>query len=30
MSDIAGTVAALLKIQMPSGNVGNVIEEVIK
>jgi hypothetical protein len=30
MSDIAGTVAALLKIQMPSGNVGNVIEEVLK
>lgn len=30
MSDIAGTVAALLKIQMPSGNVGSVIEEVIK
>jgi hypothetical protein len=30
MSDIAGTVAALLKIQMPSGNVGNIIEEVIK
>lgn len=30
MSDIAGTVAALLKIQMPSGNVGMVIEEVLK
>jgi predicted AlkP superfamily pyrophosphatase or phosphodiesterase len=30
MSDIAGTVSALLKIQMPSGNVGNIIEEVIK
>lgn len=30
MSDIAGTVAALLKIQMPSGNVGTVIEEVLK
>jgi predicted AlkP superfamily pyrophosphatase or phosphodiesterase len=30
MSDIAGTVAAMLKIQMPSGNVGSIIEEVIK
>lgn len=30
MSDIAGTIAALLKIQMPSGNVGSIIEEVIK
>jgi predicted AlkP superfamily pyrophosphatase or phosphodiesterase len=30
MSDIAATVSALLKIQMPSGNVGSVIEEVIK
>jgi hypothetical protein len=30
MSDIAGTVAALLKIQMPSGNVGTVIHELIK
>lgn len=30
MSDIAATVAALLKIQMPSGNVGSVIHEVIK
>lgn len=30
MTDIAPTVAALLKIQMPSGNVGNVIEEVVK
>ena len=30
MSDIAGTIAAMLKIQMPSGNVGTVIHEVIK
>ena len=30
MSDIAGTLAALLKIQMPSGNVGTVIHEVLK
>ncbi|MEY4628133.1 MAG: hypothetical protein RLZZ595_459, partial [Bacteroidota bacterium] len=30
MSDIAGTIAALLKIQMPSGNVGTVIQELIK
>jgi predicted AlkP superfamily pyrophosphatase or phosphodiesterase len=30
MSDIAGTIAALLKIQMPSGNVGKVIHELIK
>jgi hypothetical protein len=30
MSDIAATVAAMLKIQMPSGNVGSVIHEVIK
>ena len=30
MSDIAPTIAALLHIQMPSGCVGNVIEEVIK
>ncbi|MCX6209416.1 MAG: alkaline phosphatase family protein [Bacteroidetes bacterium] len=30
MTDIAATVAALLKIQMPSGCVGKVIEEVIK
>jgi len=30
MSDIAGTLAALLKIQMPSGNVGTVIHELIK
>lgn len=30
MTDIAPTVAALLNIQMPSGNVGKVIEDVIK
>ncbi len=30
MSDIAGTIAAMLKIQMPSGNVGTVIHEVLK
>jgi hypothetical protein len=30
MTDIAATVAALLKIQMPSGCVGKVIEEIIK
>lgn len=30
MTDIAATVAALLHIQMPSGNVGKVIEEVMK
>ena len=30
MTDIAPTVSALLHIQMPSGCVGKVIEEVIK
>jgi predicted AlkP superfamily pyrophosphatase or phosphodiesterase len=30
MTDIAPTIAALLKIQMPSGNVGNVIREVVR
>jgi predicted AlkP superfamily pyrophosphatase or phosphodiesterase len=30
MTDIAATVAALLKIQMPNGSVGKVIEEVMK
>ena len=30
MTDIAATTAALLHIQMPSGCVGKVIEEVIK
>ena len=30
MTDIAPTVAAMLKIQMPSGSVGKVITEIIK
>ena len=30
MTDIAPTVAALLKIQMPNGTVGKVLEEVVK
>jgi len=30
MSDIAATIAAMLHIQMPSGCVGHVIEEVTK
>ena len=30
MTDIAPTVAALLHIQMPSGSVGHVIQEVVK
>lgn len=30
MTDIAATLAAILKIQMPSGCVGKVIEEVIE
>ncbi len=30
MSDIAPTLAALLHVQMPSGSIGNVIQEVIK
>jgi hypothetical protein len=30
MTDIAPTVAAMLHIQMPSGSVGDVIEEVAK
>ena len=30
MTDIAATVSAMLKIQMPNGCVGNVIEEVLK
>lgn len=30
MTDIAATLAAMLRIQMPSGNIGNVIEEVFK
>jgi hypothetical protein len=28
MTDVAPTIAAMLRIQMPSGCVGNVIEEV--
>jgi predicted AlkP superfamily pyrophosphatase or phosphodiesterase len=30
MTDIAPTIAALLKIQMPNGNIGSVIQEVMK
>jgi len=30
MTDIAATLAAMLQIQMPNGNVGKVIEEVVK
>ena len=30
MTDIAATIAAMLHIQMPSGSVGHVIEEVMK
>ena len=30
MTDIAPTLAAMLRIQMPSGCVGHVIEEVMK
>jgi hypothetical protein len=30
MTDIAPTVAAMLKIQMPGGSIGHVIEEVVK
>jgi predicted AlkP superfamily pyrophosphatase or phosphodiesterase len=30
MTDIAATIAAMLHIQMPSGSVGNVIQEVMK
>jgi hypothetical protein len=30
MTDIAPTLAALLKIQMPNGSIGKVIEEVIR
>ncbi len=30
MTDIAPTISALLRIQMPSGNVGKVIEEIVK
>ena len=30
MTDISATVSALLHIQMPSGNIGHVIEEVMQ
>jgi hypothetical protein len=30
MSDISPTLAALLNIELPNGNVGEVIEEVMK
>ena len=30
MTDVAPTLAALLRIQMPSGSVGKVIEEIVK
>jgi hypothetical protein len=30
MTDISTTIAAMLKIQMPSGNVGKVITEAMK
>jgi hypothetical protein len=30
MTDIAATIAAMLKIQMPNGSVGKVIEEVVR
>lgn len=30
MTDIAPTLAAMLKIQMPSGSIGNVIQEIMK
>jgi predicted AlkP superfamily pyrophosphatase or phosphodiesterase len=30
MTDIAPTIAAILKIQMPSGSVGKVLEEVVR
>ena len=30
MTDIAPTIAALLRIQMPSGTIGKVISEVMK
>jgi hypothetical protein len=30
MTDIAPTVAAMLKIQMPGGSVGHVIEEITR
>jgi predicted AlkP superfamily pyrophosphatase or phosphodiesterase len=30
MTDVSATIAAMLRIQMPSGSIGNVIEEVYK
>jgi phosphopentomutase len=30
MTDVAPTISAMLRIQMPSGSVGTVIEEVFK
>jgi hypothetical protein len=30
MTDVAPTISAMLRIQMPSGSIGNVIEEVFK
>jgi hypothetical protein len=30
MTDITPTLAALLRIQMPNGNVGQVIEEITR
>jgi len=30
MTDIAPTLSSMLRIQMPSGNIGHVIEEVLK
>jgi hypothetical protein len=30
MTDIAPTLAALLRIQMPNGNVGKVLEEAVR
>lgn len=30
MTDVAPTISAMLKIQMPNGNVGHVLEEIVK
>ena len=30
MTDIAPTIAAMLRIQMPGGSIGKVIEDVMK
>jgi predicted AlkP superfamily phosphohydrolase/phosphomutase len=30
MTDIAPTISSLLRIQMPSGNVGNTVSEALK